>query len=65
MRQRNDTVHALYAPAADPPFEVQPGEVIDYPVQVTGLTVLPDEPTPVKPAAKLAAKAASDEEPTK
>lgn len=42
MRQRNDTFTALYAPA-DPPFSVLPGETIDYPVHLTGLTRLDDE----------------------
>jgi hypothetical protein len=66
MRQRNDTIHALYAPSADPPFEVQPGEIIDYPVLVIGLTILPGEDKPVvKPAAKPAVKATADEEPMK
>lgn len=49
MRQRNDTVYALYASAADPPFEVAPGETIDYPDPVVGLTILPDEKPEEKP----------------
>lgn len=48
MRQRNDTDRALYAPAADPPFEVAPGETIEYDIPVIGLTILEDE-EPVKP----------------
>jgi hypothetical protein len=66
MRQRNDTIHALYAPSADPPFEVQPGATIDYPVPVIGLTILPDEEKPIaRPVLKPAVKASVDEEPTK
>lgn len=38
MRQRNDTASALYAPSEDPPFEVAPGEEIDYPIYIVGLT---------------------------
>lgn len=49
MRQRNDTDRALYASAADPPFEVAPGEIIDYPYPVVGLTALPDEEPEEKP----------------
>ncbi len=53
MRQRNDTVYALYASAADPPFVVAPGETIDYEVPVIGLTILEDkepEKKSVKPS---------------
>lgn len=44
MRQRNDTAYALYASAADPPFEVAPGEEIDHPHPVVGLTPVTEEP---------------------
>lgn len=73
MRQRNDTPYALYAPA-DPPFEVLPGETVDYHTYLVGLTPVPDEPpvlvgesgpelvVPVKKSAPK--KALSGEEPT-
>lgn len=48
MRQRNDTDVTLHASAADPPFAVAPGETINYPIPVVGLTILPD----VKPEGK-------------
>lgn len=41
MRQRNDTLSALYVPA-DPPFEVLPGESVDYPDYLIGLTPVED-----------------------
>ncbi|HEY6021606.1 MAG TPA: hypothetical protein VIY48_17585 [Candidatus Paceibacterota bacterium] len=44
MRQRNDSDAMLHASAADPPFAVAPGEEIDYPIPVVGLTVLPEKP---------------------
>ncbi len=65
MRQRNDSLDTLFVQAADPPFEIAPGETVDYESYIIGLTVLPDErpvedPKPVKKAAK---PAASGEEP--
>lgn len=45
MRQRNDTGHPLTA-HTDPPQVIEPGQTIEYPVLVVGLTVLDDEPTP-------------------
>ncbi len=65
MRQRNDSLKPLFVQAADPPFEIAPGETVDYPSPVIGLTVVVDEkpiedPRPVKKAAKAAV---SGEEP--
>ena len=69
MRQRNDQDHPLTA-HTDPPQIVEPGEVIDHPDLVVGLTVLdtdiatpePEpapEPEPEAPAAKPAGRKAS------
>lgn len=41
MRQRNNTHSALYVPA-DPPFVVLPGETVDHPTYLIGLTPVED-----------------------
>ncbi len=47
MQYRNDTAHVVIV-AADPPFEVAPGEVVDVDGQVAGLTLIgEDEPRPL------------------
>ena len=48
MRQRNDGGYSLLV-AADPPFMVEPGQTVDHPDPITGLTELA-EPAEDEPA---------------
>lgn len=66
MRQRNDSLDTLFVQAADPPFEIVPGETVDFDSPIIGMTVVPDEAAPTedpKPVKKAAKTAASGEEP--
>jgi hypothetical protein len=66
MRQRNDSLNTLFVQAADPPFEIAPGEIVDHDTVIMGMTVVEDLPQEdVKPVKKAATKAvaANSEEP--
>lgn len=61
MRQRNVTIYELFSPGVGehPAIVIAPGEIVDYPIPLTGCEVVEDEP-PVKSKPKTAAS----EEPT-
>lgn len=59
MRQRNDSLDILFVQVASPPFEIAPGEIVDYESPIIGMTLIEDEtpredPKPRKTAAKAA-----------
>lgn len=63
MRQRNETDHPLFA-HTDPPQVIEPGQVVDHPTHVIGLTVVGDDPAdtpadaePAKPTRRNAKEA--------
>lgn len=64
MRQRNDSLDTLFVQAADPPFEIAPGETIDFESAIIGMTIVPDvvPAEDPKPPVKKAAKAAASGE---